>query len=83
MDWSRNLLHYKLYMWIFPSRKIEIVSTMFMRASLSSKPLSLTLIAGPIRMLAVVEAKNSRRVLLAMASKAGVKLRLCLVVFQF
>jgi hypothetical protein len=26
MDCSRDLLHYKLYLWIFPSRKIEVVS---------------------------------------------------------
>jgi hypothetical protein len=26
MDCSRDLLHYKLYLWIFPLRKIEIVS---------------------------------------------------------
>jgi hypothetical protein len=27
MDCSRDLLHYKSYLWIFPSKKIEIVST--------------------------------------------------------
>jgi hypothetical protein len=28
MDCSRDLLHYKSYLWIFPSRKIEVVSEM-------------------------------------------------------
>ena len=49
---------------------------MLTRAGLSSKALSLMLIAGPVRMLDVVGVENSRRVLLAMASKTGVKLRL-------
>ena len=48
-----------------------------MRAGLSSNPLSPILIVGPIQMLAVVGAENSRRALSAMASKTGVKL--CLV----
>jgi hypothetical protein len=26
MDCSRDLLHYKSYLWIFPLRKIEVVS---------------------------------------------------------
>jgi hypothetical protein len=39
--------------------------------------LSLTLTFGPIRMLAVVRAENSRRVLSVMASNSGVKL--CLI----
>ena len=47
-----------------------------MRVGLSSKALSPMLIAGPIRMLAVVGEDNSWRVLLAMASKTGVKLHL-------
>jgi hypothetical protein len=47
------------------------------RASLSSNPLSPTSIAGPVRMLAVVGAENSWRVLLAMASNSGVNL--CLI----
>ena len=47
-----------------------------MRAGLSSNPLSSTLTVGPIRMLAVVGAENSRRVLSAMALNSGVKLRL-------
>jgi hypothetical protein len=48
-----------------------------MRAGLSSNPLSTTLTASPARMLAIVGAENSQRVLLAMASNSGVKL--CLV----
>jgi hypothetical protein len=47
-----------------------------MRAGLTSKALSPMSITGPVQMLAVVGAKNSRRVLLAMASKTGAKLRL-------
>ena len=43
---------------------------------MSSSPLSPTLTVGPLRMLAVVGAENSQRVLLAMASNLGVKLRL-------
>ena len=50
---------------------------MLMRAGLSSNPLSPTLTVDPVRMLAVVRAENSRRVLLAMASNSGVKL--CLI----
>ena len=50
---------------------------MLMRAGLSSNPLSPTLTVGPIWMLAIVGAENSRRVLLAMASNSGVKL--CLI----
>ena len=49
---------------------------MLMRAGSSSNPLSPTLTVGPVRMLVVVGAENSRRVLLTMASKTGVKLRL-------
>ena len=49
---------------------------MLMRAGLSSNPLSPTLTVGPVRMLAVVGAENSRRVLLAMASNSSVKIRL-------
>jgi hypothetical protein len=49
---------------------------MFIKASLSSNPLSPTLISSPVRMLAVVGAENSRRVLSAMASNSSVKLRL-------
>ena len=44
---------------------------------MSSNPLSPTLTVGPVQMLDVVRAKNSRRVLLAMASNSGVKL--CLI----
>ena len=47
-----------------------------MRAGLSSNPLSSTLTIGPVRMLVIVGAENSRRVLLAIASNSGVKLRL-------
>ena len=47
-----------------------------MRAGLSSNPSSPTLIVGPVRMLAVVRAENSWRVLSAIASNLGVKLRL-------
>ena len=50
---------------------------MFMRAGLSSNPLSLTLIAGLVRMLVVVGAENSRTVLSGKALKTGVKV--CLV----
>jgi hypothetical protein len=50
--------------------------TMLMRAGLSSNPLSFTLTVGLVRMLAVVGEDNSQRVLSAMASKTGVKLRL-------
>lgn len=57
-----------------PSHKLAC--TMFMRASLSSNPLSPTLVSSPVRMLAVVGVENSRRVLLAMASNSGVKLHL-------
>ena len=49
---------------------------MLMTADLSSKALSPMLIAGPVRMLPVVGAENSQRVLLAMDSKNGVKLGL-------
>ena len=49
---------------------------MLMRAGLSSNPLSPTLTVGPVRILAVVGAENSRRVLLAMVSNSSVKLRL-------
>jgi hypothetical protein len=35
-----------------------------------------TLVSGPVQMLAVVGAENSRRVLSAMALNSGVKLRL-------
>jgi hypothetical protein len=49
---------------------------MLMRARLSSNPLSPTSTVGPVRMLAVVGAVNSWRVLLAMASDSGVKLHL-------
>ena len=54
-----------------------------MRAGLSSNPLSPTLTVGPIRMLAIVGAENSWRVLLAMASNAGVKLHLIWLSFYF
>ena len=47
-----------------------------MRTGLSSNPLSPTLTVGLVRMLAVVGAENSQRVLLAMASNSGVKLLL-------
>jgi hypothetical protein len=42
------------------------------------------LITGPVRMLAIVRAENSGRVLSAMASKTGVKLRLssCLPILK-
>ena len=50
--------------------------TMLMRAGLSSNPLSPTLTVGPVWMLVVVGAENSWRVLLAMATNLGVKLRL-------
>ena len=53
-----------------------LACTMLMRAGLSSNPLSPTLIVGLFRMLAIVGAENSRRVLLAMSSNSGVKLRL-------
>ena len=49
---------------------------MLMRAGLSSSPLSLTLVVGPVRMLVVVGAENSQRVLSAMASNSSVKLHL-------
>ena len=53
-----------------------LACTMLMRVGLSSNPLSPTLTVSPVRMLAVVEAENSPRVLLDMASNSGVKLRL-------
>ena len=56
---------------------------MLMRAGLSSNPLSPTLTVGPVRMLAVVGAENSRRVLLAIASNSGVKLRLIWLSYDF
>jgi hypothetical protein len=49
---------------------------MLMGTGISSKALSQMLIAGPVRMLAVVGAENSRSVLSAMASNSYVKLRL-------
>jgi len=49
---------------------------MLMRAGLSSNRLSPTLTVGLVRMLVVVGAENSQRVLLAMASNSGVKLHL-------
>jgi len=49
---------------------------MLMRAGLSSKALSPMLIAGLVWMFTVVGVENSWRVLSAMASKTGVKLRL-------
>ena len=49
---------------------------MLMRDGLSSNPLSPTLTVGPVWMLAVVGAENSRRVLSAIASNLGVKLHL-------
>ena len=57
--------------------------TMLMRASLSSNPLSLTFTVRLVRMLAVVGAENSWRILLAMASNFGVKLRLIWLSFNF
>ena len=53
-----------------------LACTMLMRASLSLNPLSPTLIVGLVWMLAIVGVENSRRVLLAIASNSGVKLRL-------
>jgi hypothetical protein len=53
-----------------------LACTIFMRAGLSSNPLSPTLVFGPVQMLAVVGAENSRRVLSAVASNSGVKLHL-------
>ena len=50
--------------------------TILMSAGLSSNPLSLTLTVGPVRMLAVVGAENSWRVISAMTSNSSVKLRL-------
>ena len=47
-----------------------------MRAGLSSNPLSRTSTVGAVHMLAIVGAENLWRVLLAMASNSGVKLRL-------
>jgi hypothetical protein len=47
-----------------------------MRAGLSSNPLSPTLTVGLVRMLVIVGAENSRRVLSAMSPKTGVKQRL-------
>jgi hypothetical protein len=58
----------------FPQNWLDC--TMFMRAGLSSNPLSPTLIADPVQMLVIVGAENSRRVLLAIASNYGVKLHL-------
>ena len=49
---------------------------MLMRVGLSSNPLSPTLTVGPVRMLAVVGVENSWRVLLAVVSNSGVKVRL-------
>ena len=49
---------------------------MLMRGGLSSNPLSPTLTVGPVRMLAVVGAENSQKVLSAMASNSSVKLHL-------
>ena len=49
---------------------------MLIREGLSSKALSPTSICGPVRMLAVVSAENSRSVLSTIASRSGVKLRL-------
>ena len=49
---------------------------MLMRVGLSSNSLSPTLTISPVRMLAVVGAENSRRVLLDMASNSGFKLHL-------
>ena len=45
-----------------------------MRAGLSLNPLSPTLTVGPVWMLAVVGAKNSWRVLIAIASNSSVEL---------
>ena len=53
-----------------------------MRAGLSSNPLSQTSTVGPVRMLAVVGGENSRRVLSAIASNSGVKLRLIWLSFD-
>jgi hypothetical protein len=47
-----------------------------MSVGLSLNPSSPTLTLGPVWMLAVVGAENSRRLLLAMASNSGVKLHL-------
>ena len=49
---------------------------MLMRVGLSLNPLSPTLIVGLVRMLVIVGAENSQRVLLAMVSNLGVKLYL-------
>ena len=54
-----------------------------MRAGLSSNPLSPTLTVGPVLMLTVVGAENSRRVLLVIASNYGVKLRLIWLSLDF
>ena len=48
---------------------------------LELKTMSPTLTVGPVRMLVVVGAEKSRRVLFAMASNSGVKL--CLVRLSF
>ena len=50
--------------------------TMLMRAGFSSNPLSLTMTIGLVQMLSIVGAENSWRVMLAIASNLGVKLRL-------
>ena len=50
--------------------------TILMRAGLNSNPLSLTLVVCLVRMLAVVGAENSWRVLSVIASKTSVKLHL-------
>jgi hypothetical protein len=54
-----------------------LACTILMRAVLSLSPLSPTLTVGPVWMLAVVGAENSRRALSAMASNSSVKL--CLI----
>jgi hypothetical protein len=51
---------------------------MLIKAGFSSKALSLISTTGPVRMLTVVGAENSRSVLLAMTSNSSVKL--CLIV---
>jgi hypothetical protein len=60
-----------------PSHKTG-ACTMLISAGLSSNDFSMSTI-GPVRMLSVVGAKNSRSDLLAMASNSGVKLEICLV----
>ena len=50
--------------------------TILMRVGLSSNPLSSMLTIGLVRILTVVGAEKSWRVLLAMASNSGVKLLL-------